>query len=133
MKKLLLGSVALIVMSAPVLAADMPVKVMPLPPAWSWTGCYVGLNVGYGVASSQSDINLRHSNRAFVHLSRFRFDANGTLCCVLDRLQLAARLCVLCLETDRPSVRIEVCDHSRVSSAIPPQSPASLLPKRNLL
>ena len=47
MKKILLGSVALIVMSVPVLAADMPVKAVPLPPAWSWTGCYVGLNVGY--------------------------------------------------------------------------------------
>ena len=50
MKKILLGSVALIVMSAPVLAADMPVKVKPLPPVWTWTGCYVGLNVGYTAA-----------------------------------------------------------------------------------
>jgi outer membrane immunogenic protein len=50
MKKLLLGSVALIVMSVPVLAADMPVKAVPLPPAWSWTGCYVGLNIGYSWA-----------------------------------------------------------------------------------
>ena len=47
MKKLLLASVALIAVSVPVLAADMPVKAVPLPPAWSWTGCYVGLNVGY--------------------------------------------------------------------------------------
>lgn len=50
MKKILLGSVALIVMSAPVLAADMPVKAVPLPPVFTWTGCYVGLNVGYGWA-----------------------------------------------------------------------------------
>ena len=53
MKKLLLGSVALIVMSVPVLAADMPVKAVPLPPAFSWTGCYVGLNVGYSWARFQ--------------------------------------------------------------------------------
>jgi outer membrane immunogenic protein len=58
MKKILLGSVALIVMSVPVLAADMPVKVKPLPPAWTWTGCYVGVNVGYGWANfHKSDIN----------------------------------------------------------------------------
>ena len=50
MKKILLGSVALIMMSVPVLAADMPVKARPLPPAFSWTGCYVGVNVGYGWA-----------------------------------------------------------------------------------
>ena len=31
-------------------AADMPVKAPPLPPApvYSWTGCYIGGNVGYG-------------------------------------------------------------------------------------
>jgi outer membrane immunogenic protein len=34
----------------PVLAADMPVKAPPPPPVpvWSWTGCYVGGNVGAG-------------------------------------------------------------------------------------
>jgi outer membrane immunogenic protein len=31
-------------------AADMAVKARPLPPVpvWSWTGCYIGGNVGYG-------------------------------------------------------------------------------------
>jgi outer membrane immunogenic protein len=82
MKKLLLGSVALIVMSAPVLAADMPVKAVPLPPAWSWTGCYVGLNVGYGWARfSKSDV--RRFVTAPVVLtethSAFDFDDDGAL------------------------------------------------------
>jgi outer membrane immunogenic protein len=27
-------------------AADMPLKAPPPPPVWSWTGCYVGGNVG---------------------------------------------------------------------------------------
>jgi outer membrane immunogenic protein len=82
MKKILLGSVALIVMSAPVLAADMPVKVKPLPPAWSWTGCYVGLNVGYGAARfSKSDIR-RHITATGVFVDNhpdFDFDDDGAL------------------------------------------------------
>jgi outer membrane immunogenic protein len=34
-------------------AADLPVKAPPLPPlpAWSWTGFYGGLNVGYAIAN----------------------------------------------------------------------------------
>ena len=76
MQKLLLGSVALIVMSAPVLAADMPVKAVPLPPAWSWTGCYVGLNVGYGWARfSKSDV-VRVSPTPFT-FADFDFDDDG--------------------------------------------------------
>jgi outer membrane immunogenic protein len=48
MKKLLLASVTLIVVSAPVLAADMPVKYKAPPPVaiFSWTGCYIGVNAG---------------------------------------------------------------------------------------
>jgi outer membrane immunogenic protein len=82
MKKLLLGSVALIVMSVPVLAADMPVKVKPLPPAWSWTGCYVGLNVGYGWARfRKSEINrYDFATGAFLATHPdFSFDDDGAL------------------------------------------------------
>jgi outer membrane immunogenic protein len=82
MKKLLLGSVALIVMSAPVLAADMPVKVKPLPPAWSWTGCYVGLNVGYGWGRfRKSDINqyVTATGAFFASHPDFDFDGDGAV------------------------------------------------------
>jgi outer membrane immunogenic protein len=54
MNKLLIGSIAIIVLAvAPSAnAADMPVKAPPLtpPPAttFSWTGFYVGGNIGYG-------------------------------------------------------------------------------------
>jgi outer membrane immunogenic protein len=49
MKKILLGFAAVgALMTTPVLAADMPVKAPPMAPApvYSWTGCYIGANVG---------------------------------------------------------------------------------------
>ncbi len=54
MKKLVLASAALIAvgMSAPATAADMPVKYVP-PAVFSWTGCYVGVNVGYATGHSK--------------------------------------------------------------------------------
>jgi len=57
MKKLFLGSISLIALSAggSALAADMPVKARPAPPpaVYSWTGCYGGGFVGYGWGNSQ--------------------------------------------------------------------------------
>jgi outer membrane immunogenic protein len=41
--------IASIVSALPAAAADLPVKVQPMPavaPAYSWTGCYIGGNVG---------------------------------------------------------------------------------------
>jgi outer membrane immunogenic protein len=36
-------------------AADLPMKAMPYPaaPAFSWTGCYVGVHAGAGVLNDQ--------------------------------------------------------------------------------
>jgi outer membrane immunogenic protein len=54
MKKLLVASIAAAAfLSAPALAADMPVKgpvykATPSAPVFSWTGCYLGGNVGGG-------------------------------------------------------------------------------------
>ena len=50
MKKLLLASAALMALSFggnAVQAADMPVKVAKPVPVFSWSGCYVGVQVGY--------------------------------------------------------------------------------------
>jgi outer membrane immunogenic protein len=50
MKKFLLGATALAVMFVgPAMAADMPVKARPplVAPAFSWTGCHVGINGGW--------------------------------------------------------------------------------------
>ena len=50
MKRIILGSIALIAlgMSAPAVAADMPVKAKapPLPVVYDWSGAYVGFNAG---------------------------------------------------------------------------------------
>src|SRR4051812_27209500 len=50
MKKILLATVALTALAAQAMAADMPVKApaykAPPPAVFSWTGCYVGGNVG---------------------------------------------------------------------------------------
>jgi outer membrane immunogenic protein len=48
MRRLVLTSVAIIACAAATSAsaADLPVKAPALAPVWSWTGCYVGGNVG---------------------------------------------------------------------------------------
>ncbi len=49
MNKFLAASAALIAlgMSVPAKAADMPVKAVAPIPVYSWTGCYVGVQIGY--------------------------------------------------------------------------------------
>jgi outer membrane immunogenic protein len=57
MKTLILGSVALAAMiAAPAMAADMPLKAPPMvAPLYSWTGFYIGANVGYSWGKARSD------------------------------------------------------------------------------
>ncbi len=57
MKKLLLSGAALIALSSAALAADLPSRTVApaapayIPPAFTWTGFYVGVNAGYGFAN----------------------------------------------------------------------------------
>ena len=54
-KKVLLASAALALFASPGFAADLPVKAPPMPvPVFSWTGFYVGGNVGWGWGHSVS-------------------------------------------------------------------------------
>ncbi len=41
------------------LAADMPLKAPPAPPppAYTWTGYYVGVNVGYGAGDDPTTMS----------------------------------------------------------------------------
>jgi outer membrane immunogenic protein len=45
MKKLLLG-LAFVALTVPAKAADLPVKALPAPAAYNWSGCYIGGNAG---------------------------------------------------------------------------------------
>ncbi|HEX2653225.1 MAG TPA: outer membrane protein [Xanthobacteraceae bacterium] len=60
MKKLLLSTTALIAFAGAAHSADMPVKAPMYPPVvpYSWTGCYIGGNVGYGWANVHSTITV---------------------------------------------------------------------------
>jgi outer membrane immunogenic protein len=56
MKKLFItGATFAALAVAPAMAADMPVKAMPMAPIFSWTGCYVGLHVGIGIDKNAND------------------------------------------------------------------------------
>jgi outer membrane immunogenic protein len=63
MKKLLLTTAAFGTLALPAMAADMaPVYKAPVPaPAYTWTGLYVGANVG---AEWSSDDNISHTGSA---------------------------------------------------------------------
>jgi outer membrane immunogenic protein len=61
MKKILLGTAALVLLAAPALAADMPARTYSKAPAYSapeavynWTGFYVGGHVGGAFAGNDS-------------------------------------------------------------------------------
>jgi outer membrane immunogenic protein len=74
MKRLLIAIVAIAAMvAAPALAADMPLKAPPIP-VWSWTGFYLGGNVGYswGTASwTYSDPSFTGTNSGSQKLDGF--------------------------------------------------------------
>ena len=59
MKKLATAIAAIALIGTPAFAADMAVKAPPRPPSapvYSWTGWYVGGNVGYGWGDARTDI-----------------------------------------------------------------------------
>jgi outer membrane immunogenic protein len=78
MKKSLLGSITLVALSVggSAWAADMPVKVRPVVPAWAWSGCYVGLNVGYANARFRKSDVVRITPNP-VTFADFDFDDDG--------------------------------------------------------
>jgi outer membrane immunogenic protein len=73
MKNILLRSVAfaVVAISGSALAADLPVKARPLPaaaPVFSWTGFYIGANIGWGWANGDVDVQPLPSATTFVNL-----------------------------------------------------------------
>jgi outer membrane immunogenic protein len=59
MKKLLLIGTAFAAMIAPAMAAEKPVRVYkrPAAPDYTWTGLYVGGNIGYSWGKASTDVN----------------------------------------------------------------------------
>ena len=57
MHKLLTAGVALLALglSVPAKAADMPVKYVAPAPVFTWTGCYVGVHIGYKWGTSSHE------------------------------------------------------------------------------
>ena len=55
MHKLLTAGAALLALglSVPAKAADMPVKYVAPAPIFTWSGCYVGVNIGYKWGTSK--------------------------------------------------------------------------------
>jgi outer membrane immunogenic protein len=59
MKKLAVGAIVLVALAVPAFGADMPVKApAPPPPAYSWTGFYIGGNVGAVAATPSGTSNF---------------------------------------------------------------------------
>jgi outer membrane immunogenic protein len=59
MNRLAIAALGLAVLTASAVAADMPVKARApayVPPAWSWSGFYVGVNIGGGWGVSTGDL-----------------------------------------------------------------------------
>jgi outer membrane immunogenic protein len=84
MKKFLVaGITAAAFCSAPAIAADMPVKApayKAVDPGFSWTGCYVGVEAGYGWGST--DVNAATDGHAILHGSHVDGGlGGGTLGC----------------------------------------------------
>lgn len=68
-QRLFLGAaLGAIAAANPALAADLPVKApVYAPPVYTWTGCYIGGNVGYSWGRSSGDINTPDLiNRAII-------------------------------------------------------------------
>jgi opacity protein-like surface antigen len=54
-RKLLLASAAALALTAPALAADLP-QPLPPPPVFTWTGIYLGGQIGYGWGDNTGNV-----------------------------------------------------------------------------
>lgn len=82
MRRLSVGVLALIAVASTGEAADMPVRAAPPPPApiWTWTGCYMGLNAGYGWGRyAAKDVNEVSATNVTFRFADFSYDSKGPL------------------------------------------------------
>src|SRR5690242_14402831 len=76
MKKLLVGVAAVLVSAGAASAADMPVKApIPIPPVYTWTGFYVGLDSGWAWGTSSGTL----TTAALTPAVPYSFSINGPI------------------------------------------------------
>ena len=82
MRSIITIACGLTALATSAMAADMPVKAPPPPPApvYSWTGCYIGGNVGW----ARAEAKFRFNNVADGSLSRDGFAGGGQVGCDLQ-------------------------------------------------
>jgi len=77
MKSLLPAAVA-VCLAAPAMAADIPVKAPLAAPVFTWAGCYVGVNGGYGFTRKRDLNDTEFTNNIPGATARFgSLDPNG--------------------------------------------------------
>src|SRR5262245_54233688 len=79
MRKWIFAGVALVAVAGTAVAADMPVKVQAAPPpVWTWSGCYMGVNAGYGWGRNHiTDASQTTAGGTVFAFTGFDFDSNG--------------------------------------------------------
>jgi outer membrane immunogenic protein len=81
MRRLILSSLALAALAGGAVAADMPAPApvrAPPPPVWSWSGCYMGLNAGYGWGRNNvADASETTAGGLIFTFTDFNFDSRG--------------------------------------------------------
>ncbi len=83
MKKLLIGTAMLLAGVAGAAAADLPVyhkaPPAPPPPVWTWTGFYVGVNLGGGWTNSSGSATLLTPGGAVIGVSGTTGNVSGVV------------------------------------------------------
>ncbi len=86
MKKIVSAGIGLLTLTGAAAAADLPVKapVYKAPPPivdpWTWTGVYVGVNVGYSWGRSNTTANFTNATTgALLYTTNNSFNMNGAV------------------------------------------------------
>jgi outer membrane immunogenic protein len=86
MKKIISAGIGLLALTSMATAADLPVKapVYKAPPVivdpWSWTGVYIGLNVGYSWGRSNTTESVyNNATNALLYTANNTFKMNGAI------------------------------------------------------